>query len=239
MIFPAMALLGALAANPQTTLEYKVEWRLVEAGKVRLTWSPADTPMAGEAELAMESSGLVARLYKVENTYRIRMNGDYCAVSGAMQSNEGARRRETQHTYDGQRKKAYYLERDLVNDKILREAEVDLPLSCVHDVVGGLMALRGMKLEIGKSVNVPISDGKKFAFVKVEPQRKETIETPLGRIPATLCEVFLLNDVVYQRKGRVFVWIADDGRNLPVQIRVRLQLLIGTITLQLVKEERK
>ena len=239
MITTAVALLGALAAQPQTTLEYKVEWRLVEAGKVTLNWRPDNSPMSGEAELAMESSGLVAKLYKVENTYRIRMSGDYCAVNGSMRSNEGARSRETQHTYDGQRKKAYYLERDLVNDKILREAEVDLPLSCVHDVVGGLMALRGMKLEIGKSVNVPISDGKKFAFVKVEPQRKETIDTPLGRLSTTLCEIFLLNDVIYQRKGRVFVWIADDQRNLPVQIRVRLQVLIGNITLQLVKEERK
>ena len=30
----------------------------------------------------------------------------------------------------------------------------------------------------------------------------------------------------------------DDARKLPVQIRVRLQLAIGTITLQLEKEEK-
>jgi hypothetical protein len=220
-------------------LHYKVEWRRIEAGDVRLNWSPAASQMAGEAVLSMESSGLVARLYKVNNTYRIRMADEYCAVTGTMTSQEGNRRRETQHTYDRQRKKGFYIERDLTNDRILRESEVDLPLNCVHDVVGGLMALRGMKLEIGKSVTLPISDAKKFAYVKVDALAKETIDTPRGRIQTTMCEVFLLNDVVYSRKGRIFVWLADDERRLPVQIRIRLQLLIGTITLQLVNEERK
>lgn len=233
-----LALLSG-AAWADTTLTYKVEWRLVEAGKVKLNWKPEGSPMAGEATLAMESSGLVARLYKVNNSYRIRMADQYCALHGVMQSNEGSRRRETQHTYDRARKKAYYLERDLTNDRILREADVDLPLDCVHDVVGGLMAIRGMKLEIGKSINIPVSDGKKFAFVKVDALAKEKIATPMGEVETTMCEVFLLNDVVYGRKGRVFVWLADDERRLPVQIRVRLQLLIGTITLQLLSEETK
>lgn len=234
----ALFVLSAGTLCAETKLTWKVEWRLIEAGKVTLHWKPEGSPMAGEAELAMESSGLVARLYKVNNVYRSRMAGEYCAVSATMRSQEGGRRREAIHTYDRAHRKAFYVERDLANDKILREAEVDLPLDCVHDTVGGMMALRGMKLEIGKSVHVPVSDGRKFAFVKVEPLAIEKIATPMGEVEATMCEVFLLNDVVYGRKGRVFVWLANDERRLPVQIRVRLQVLIGTITLQLVSEER-
>jgi hypothetical protein len=33
------------------------------------------------------------------------------------------------------------------------------------------------------------------------------------------------------------VWLTDDRRKLPVQIRVRMQFAIGTITLQLEKHE--
>jgi hypothetical protein len=40
------------------------------------------------------------------------------------------------------------------------------------------------------------------------------------------------------RKGRVFVWLTDDERRLPVQIRIKLNVMIGTITLALEKEER-
>lgn len=232
----ALLALSATALGAETTLTWKVEWRLIEAGKVTLHWKPGGSPMSGEATMAMETLGLVARLYKVNNTYRTRMADQYCALSATMLSHEGSRRRETVHTYDRARKKAFYLERDLANDKILRETEVDLPLDCVHDTVGGMMALRGMKLEIGKSVHVPVSDGKKFAFVKVEPLAIEKIATPMGEVETTMCEVFLLNDVIYGRKGRVFVWLKNDERRLPVQIRIRLQVLIGTITLQLVSE---
>jgi hypothetical protein len=49
----------------------------------------------------------------------------------------------------------------------------------------------------------------------------------------------LMNGVIYQRKGRVFVWVSDDTRRIPVQIRLRLAFPIGTVTLQLQKEEGK
>ena len=47
----------------------------------------------------------------------------------------------------------------------------------------------------------------------------------------------LMNGVVYTRKGEVFVWLTDDARRLPVQIRLRTNFPIGTVTLQLEKEE--
>jgi hypothetical protein len=50
--------------------------------------------------------------------------------------------------------------------------------------------------------------------------------------------VFIFNNVLYGRKGRLFVWITDDDRRLPVQIRARMQFHVGTLTFQLEKEER-
>jgi hypothetical protein len=47
----------------------------------------------------------------------------------------------------------------------------------------------------------------------------------------------MLNGVVYTRKGRLFIWLTDDARHLPVQIRLKLPFPIGTVTLQLQKEE--
>jgi hypothetical protein len=43
--------------------------------------------------------------------------------------------------------------------------------------------------------------------------------------------------VIYRRSGRTYIWLTNDRRRLPVQIQVHLQLAIGTITLQLEKEE--
>jgi hypothetical protein len=47
-----------------------------------------------------------------------------------------------------------------------------------------------------------------------------------------------MNGVVYSRKGRVFIWVTDDARRLPVQIQLRMSFPVGTVTLHLLKEER-
>jgi hypothetical protein len=39
--------------------------------------------------------------------------------------------------------------------------------------------------------------------------------------------------VLYRRRGRLFIWLTDDDRKLPVQVKVRLPFYIGTVTLQL------
>jgi hypothetical protein len=72
----------------------------------------------------------------------------------------------------------------------------------------------------------------------VEAQRKETIRTPLGQFPSTLYEAFVFSGAYYGRKGRLFVWITDDERRLPIQLKIQLPFYVGTITLQLEKVER-
>ena len=69
-------------------------------------------------------------------------------------------------------------------------------------------------------------------------QARETVSTPSGEYKTIRYEAFLFNNVLYRRSGHLDVWITDDARRVPVQIRVRLQFHIGTITLQLEKEER-
>ena len=71
---------------------------------------------------------------------------------------------------------------------------------------------------------------------RVDFQRRETVKTPAGVFKALRYEAYLFDDVIYRRSGRVFIWLTDDSRRVPAQIQVRLQLAIGTITLQLEKE---
>jgi hypothetical protein len=114
--------------------------------------------------------------------------------------------------------------------------DIDIP-ACVSDIVGGLYRMRGLNLEPGQTGHIPISDGKKSALVRVDFQRVETVKTPAGVFKAIKYEAFLFNNVIYRRSGRAYIWLTDDRRRLPVQIQVHLQLAIGTITLQLEKDE--
>jgi hypothetical protein len=148
---------------------------------------------------------------------------------------EGKRRRDTEITFANG--KANYSERDrLKNNAVVLAKETPIP-ACVHDYIGGLQRLRMQRPELGQSGQFSLSDGKKAASVKVEAQEKEEVSTPLGKFKAIRYEVFLFNDVIINKKARLYVWLTDDERRLPVQIRARMQFLIGTIELKLEKQE--
>ena len=104
-------------------------------------------------------------------------------------------------------------------------------------VVGGLFFLRTLNLEPGQSEQVPVSDGKKGVMAKVEAQAREDVKTPAGTFKTMRYEVYLFNNVLYKRPAHLNVWLSDDRRRIPVQIRVRMTFTIGTINLQLEKHE--
>jgi hypothetical protein len=232
---------GALPAHE--SLDYAIEWRLVTAGKAHLVWSaalahrsPTSNP-GWQADLHLESTGLVSKLFKVNNDYVSNLESDLCSSGSYLKAEEGTRHKETSVTFNRESRKAEYLEKDLDKKAVVNAHEIDIP-QCVHDVLGGLYSLRTLNLQPGQATQVAVSDGKKSVMARVEAQQREDIKTPAGSFKTIRYEAFLFNDVLYRRYGHLHIWLTDDARKLPVQIRVRLQFTIGTITLQLEKEEK-
>jgi hypothetical protein len=236
-------LLSATIGHPQAalpakeTLEYTIEWRLITAGRAQLGWS--SNTQGGkpgyQTTLHLESTGLVSKLFKVNDNYTAILSDGLCASSSVMIAQEGRRRRETRITFDGAARKASYREKDLNTNAIAAADDIDIP-ACVHEIFGGLYLLRTLRLEPGQSTQVAVSDGKKSVSAKVEAQAREMVKTPSGTYRTIRYEAYLFNDVLYRRPAHLYVWLTDDARRLPVQIRVKMQFTIGTITLQLEKE---
>jgi len=219
------------------TLSYSIEWRLITAGKARLEWAGAQGPRPGwQINLRLESIGLVSKLFKVENDYSASLNQSLNILSSQLIAREGSRQRDTRITFDYEARKASYLERDLVKNTTLASQEIDLP-SATHDVVGGLYYLRTLTLEPGQSLQAPVSDGKKAVVAKIEAQQREEIKVPDGTYKTIRYEIFLFDNVLYRRSGHLYVWLSDDARRLPVQIRARMAFTVGTITFLLEKHE--
>jgi hypothetical protein len=218
-------------------LTYSVEWRLITAGKARVDWNANSDPRTGwTARLHLESTGLVSKLFKVEDDYTSTLNPALCAETLQITSHEGSRVRETKVTFDAATKKANYLERDRVKNTVVLAQETDIP-ACVHDVIGGLYYFRTLNLEPGQSTQVAVSDGKKSVMARVEAQQREEIKTPAGTFKTIRYEIYLFNNVLYRRPAHLYIWMTDDRRKLPVQLRVRMTITIGTITLLLEKQE--
>lgn len=228
---PFQATPAAPGSDHTQVFDFGVEWRLVRAGVVRMT--RMHRPSGWQTDLHVEATGLVAKLFKVNDDYTVMADGQFCAQSTYLKAQEGARARETKVTFE--HGKASYLEKDLLKNAVVQTKEIEIP-ACVHDVVNALHYLRAIRVDVGKSIQIPVSDGKKSVPARVEAQEREVIKTPLGQFKSVRYEAFLFNEVLYARKGRLFIWLTDDDRRLPIQIRVRLNVAIGTITLQLEKE---
>jgi len=224
--------LPASLTDTDYTLQNGVEWRLIRAGIATVKWSPLSS--GHQVDLHLESAGVVNKLYRVNDNYRAQLNGGFCGSNVLMNAEEGKRRRETKITFD--HGKASYLERDLIKNTTLAK-EVQTP-PCVFEYMGALRKVRELHLEPGQTSTVPLSDGKKFANVKIEAQEREEIKTPIGTFKTMRYEIFMFNDVIISKKARMYLWVSEDARRLPVQMRVRMPLLVGNITLQLEKEER-
>jgi hypothetical protein len=223
--------------GPGESLYYGIEWRFVYAGNASLTLARG-ADHTESVTVHLQSAGLVSRLFTLDDTYTAQLTGDsFCARVSELDALEGRRHHRTSVQFEYDRSKVTWVERDLVKNAVLGNGETDLPAACVSDVIGALYVLRGMHLEPGQSVQIPASNGRKAANIHIDVQEREDVTTTkLGKFKTIRCEANIFNGVLYARNARMFVWLTDDARHLPVQIRIRMPFVIGTITLQLEKE---
>ena len=230
----------ALATQPSLTASdeafvYGAQWRLMRAGSARIAWSGTGANRA--ASLQLETSGLAGKLYKVDDHYSVSYNGGFCVSSSLMKANEGKKRREITVTFNRTPGKAESIERDLLNNNaVVSSREIDVP-ACVHDTIAALARLRTLRTEPGKSVDLPISDGRKSARVRIEALKREKVRTPAGEFNAIRYEAHLFNNVIYRRKARLFVWLTDDARRIPVRVEIDMPFYVGNVMLDLEKQE--
>lgn len=213
-------------------LSYRVEWRLITAGDVTVQLSRVS---AADWQLNMdiESAGLVTRLYKVTDKYKAVTDQKFCGVKSDLDAEEGKRHRIATLSFDAQQKKVLFDERDLLkNTSEKRSLEVP---PCTYDIAGALASLRLVDLPPGKSATLPITDGKKLAYGRIEAQAKETIVVDGKSYQAIRYEAFLFDNVLYKRRGRLFLWLTDDALHIPVQFRFQLGFPVGTVNVELEK----
>ena len=227
---PVQLTIGAAPPVFSEKLTYGVEWRLIRAGTVIIEKRP------GHHTLRLESAGIVSALLKIQDVYTVENDDPFCATSSIMDSVEGKRHHETRVTYDRIHNHASFVKRDVIKNTVLHETGTDIP-NCVSDVIGGFAKLRSMSVPPGQSVQIPVSDGRRSASVKLQALEREEIKTAAGVYPAIRYQADLMNGVVYSRKGQVLLWLSDDARRLPVQIQLKMGFPVGTVTLQLEKEE--
>ncbi|ABL00421.1 DUF3108 domain-containing protein [Pelobacter propionicus] len=139
---------------------------------------------------------------------------------------EGWARRHRDARFD--RQKHEVVSRDFLKKK---ETLQQIPPQ-THDLLSGFFHLRMIPLQVGESRFIEIFDCEKTWNTEVQVLRREEISTPLGRFRTIVIKPLLKTPGIFNRSGDMFIWLTDDDRRIPVQMKSKVRL--GSVTAILV-----
>jgi len=103
------------------------------------------------------------------------------------------------------------------------------------DELSVLYYVRTQTLMPGNTVRARVFASRKNWDLEVNVLRRETLETALGRRETLVVEPLLKFEGIFQRKGRMIVWITDDPERIPVQMQS--EIIIGSFFATLTRRE--
>lgn len=103
------------------------------------------------------------------------------------------------------------------------------------DELSVLYYVRTLPLTAGVAVHARVFASKKNWELEVKVLGREMLETALGRRETLVVEPLLSFEGIFQRRGRMMVWITDDEERVPVQMKS--EVVIGSFVATLTRRE--
>jgi hypothetical protein len=219
----------------QQSLSYRIEWHSVNAGTANLEFRHTGSNN-WQVNLDIESAGFVSRLYRVADKYTVDGNDRFCPAAATLDAQEGKKHTVTHLTFDPNRHTVEYREHDAIKNSDKQNSLNTV--ECTREVSGALAALSELDLAPGKAMTLPVTNGKKAVNARIESQAREPLTIDGKDYHTVRYEAFLFDNVLYRRRGRLFIWLTDDVERTPVQLRIQVGFPIGTILLQLEKQQK-
>lgn len=101
-----------------------------------------------------------------------------------------------------------------------------------YDTLSSFFYFRTVALQVGTSTFIDIFDCKKLWNTEVQVLRREQIKTPLGTFNTVVIKPLLKSEGIFARTGDMYIWLTDDDRRIPVQMKSKVK--VGSITATLV-----
>jgi len=216
---------------PGEEITYNVRWQQIQAGTACIKVLPfarVDNISAFHFQLSAKSNKFVDNFYKIRDVMEGFVDKDF---SGSLFYKQ---------TSTGKRKKEILVEFSLDKHEVVysnfggKRKPIKIPLN-TFDPVGSFYRLRTLDFEVGKTLNFPVTDGKKCFLQKGEILKKERLTTPSGTFDAFVVVPSVTHFSGVFEKSRdptVRIWISDDENKIPV--RIQIKVVVGSIIFDLV-----
>ena len=144
---------------------------------------------------------------------------------------QGKRARLSEAVFDHQAHKVTWSERDPNQSGAPAITTLDFS-EPIQDVLTVIYFLRTQHLEVGKSLDIPLTDSGRVFRMSVAIVERKRIDTVLGRVNAFRVEPAMFGATNLSRsRGQLSIWITDDSRHLPVKAQLKVD--IGTFDIKL------
>jgi len=199
-------------------LTYSVQWHMFNAGTaiISMQRSGATERLTSTAD----SAGIANKIFPIHDTFNADIDPhSFCTQQISKHNEEGSKRLDRRIYFDYPRAKSEVDDKDLKTGKE-KHAEFDIP-PCVSDVVSGFFYARSLPLRVGFSQTFPVNDGGKTTDVKIDVEGGEKIKGPMGEFQ-TLRLKAVPTAGPMTGKAEIIVWLTDDARRVPVQMKSKL-----------------
>jgi hypothetical protein len=168
-----------------------------------------------------ESNSFVSKFYKVRDRAESAVDAESLYSRRFIKRlREGSYKKDVNVRFDHARRLAVY-----DNDKIMEVA------AGVHDVLSAFYYIRTRPLPDGAVIVIPTHDNEKSYQMEVQVLKRERVEVPAGTFSCVVVEPKLKSDGIFKSKGSMQVWLTDDEKRMPVQVRSKVP--VGSIAVRL------
>lgn len=219
----------ARAAAPSyvgETLRYAMTILGVAAGEIVLSAASDDYEgrPAYRLEMTISTNDVVSKLYSVRDSLRSWIDARTLASLCF-----------DEHTAEGQRVREDTVAFDL-DQLMIRRGDRVMPMEIpTFDALSSVYFLRTLPLEGPGPVSLSVV-GKRIFNLQVSIEGRESVTTPAGTFRTIRLEPRSPGENLIGKGRNLILWVTDDARKLPVQIKTRLS--VGTLVGKLKAIER-
>lgn len=209
-------------------LEFNLSWGPITAGTATLQVKPAADGKTEFYTMAHDK-GTFKRIYPVADTIytRVRNKGLMTEVFRKT-LHEGSYHNKSVIRFDRKGEKAWLSDTvftDPIKRTVKRSADTVVTIQGMeHSIMSAFYYVRTMPLKVGETTRFSAVSGKKRYELKVITHGRERMKTVLGEVNTVKVEPVMDGDGIFVSKGRIFIWLTDDERRIPVLMECEIAL---------------
>jgi hypothetical protein len=175
------------------------------------------------------SSGRFLKLVgvKVDDEFTFITDAEtFCTLSASKRIHEGKRKRliDVEYLRDAHQLHLHEMDESVVPPTLKKDEIKDNIPACVHDPFSALYLLRMSELRLHYSRILTIGHDDRVKDVQVRVEKKEILDTALGKFVAWNINTSALMGGLFKGGGQFRIWLSADSRKLPLQFEVKVSL---------------